>query len=186
MLGLYRRRRLAPIFPVGSFNSALTFYYYDAVMEHSRVALPEASYLARIGEIAYTASSMEWTILGDLHRLAADLPGTLSLDQLEPEVTSGIASKIKAETINMTGGPTKDYLVAVYRALYKVAEIRNHVLHARPATHSSSTQRLMRAETANKHTTGPRFWIDDEWLNGAIVKLNDLLTEINDRRPPLS
>lgn len=30
-------------------------------MEHSRVALPEPEYLARIGEIAYTVSSMEWT-----------------------------------------------------------------------------------------------------------------------------
>lgn len=30
-------------------------------MEQSRVALPEQQYLARIGEVAYTVSSMEWT-----------------------------------------------------------------------------------------------------------------------------
>lgn len=36
----------------------------------SRVALPEDTYLARIGEVAYAVSSMEWTLLGDLHRLA--------------------------------------------------------------------------------------------------------------------
>ncbi|MGG5170558.1 hypothetical protein ACQR35_00050 [Pseudarthrobacter sp. J1738] len=155
-------------------------------MEHSRVALPEPSYLARIGEIAYTISSMEWTILGDLHRLVADLPDTLSLDQLEPEMTSGIATKIKAATTDMTSGPTKEYLVAVYRSLFAAAAIRNDVLHARPATHPGDSQRLMRAETTNRQTTGVRFWIDDEWFDEAIVKLNDLLTAITDRRPPLS
>ncbi|MDP9890570.1 hypothetical protein [Pseudarthrobacter enclensis] len=43
-------------------------------MERSLVALPEQTYLARIGEVAYTVSSIEWTILGDLHRLADRLP----------------------------------------------------------------------------------------------------------------
>ncbi len=159
---------------------------YAFVMEHSRVALPEPSYLARIGEIAYTMSSMEWTILGDIHRLEADVPEALLLDQLEPEMTSGIAAKIKAATTEMTGGPTKEYLIAVYRALYAAAAIRNDVLHARPATHPSGSQRLLRAETTNKQTTGVRFWIDDEWIDEAIFKLNDLLTAMNDRRPPLS
>lgn len=155
-------------------------------MEHSHVALPEPGYLARIGEIAYTISSMEWMILGDLHRLETDLPDSLSLHQLEPQVTSGIAAKIKAATTGMAGGPTKDYLVAVYRALFAAAEIRNNVLHARPATHPSGSQRLTRAETLNTQTTGVRFWIDDDWFDAAIVKLNDLLTIMNDRRHSLS
>jgi hypothetical protein len=155
-------------------------------MEHSRVALPEPNYLARIGEVAYTVASMEWTILGDLHRLVATLPDALSLDQLEPEMTSGIATRVKAATTEMADGPTKEYLVAVYRALYAAAAIRNDVLHARPATHPSGSQRLLRAETTNKQTTGVRFWIDDDWFDEAIGKLNDLLTSIYDRRPPLS
>lgn len=154
-------------------------------MEHSRIALPEPSYLARIGEIAYTISSMEWTILGDIRLLETDLPEAISLDQLEPEMTSGIAAKIKAATTGMMGGPTKEYLIAVYRALYAAAAIRNDVLHARPATHPSGSQRLMRAETTNRQTTGLRFWIDDEWFDEAICKLNDLVTAMNDLRFPL-
>ncbi|MBG0741396.1 hypothetical protein IV500_18700 [Paeniglutamicibacter antarcticus] len=150
-------------------------------MEHSRVTLPEPSYLDRISEVAYTISSMEWTILGDLQRLVTDLPDTLSIDRLEPEMTSGIATQIKAATTDMAGGSTKMYLVAVYRALSAAAEIRNDVLHARPDTHPSGCQRLMRAETTNRQTTSVRFWIDDECFDEAIVKLNNLLTAINDR-----
>lgn len=130
-------------------------------MEHSRVALPESRYLARIGEIAYTISSMEWTILGDLHRLVADLPDALTLDQLEPEMTSGIATKIKAATTDMTGGPTKEYLIAVYRALYAAAAIRNDVLHARPATHPSNSQlSTLDARRDNEQTDHRRALLD--------------------------
>jgi len=67
-------------------------------MEHSRVALPE--YLARIGEIAYTVSSMEWTLLGDLHRRAEDLPATLTLDELEPQTTGTIEARGSRPAVN--------------------------------------------------------------------------------------
>lgn len=47
------------------------------------VALPEPDYLQRIGEVAYVASSLEWTLLGDLNRLSDRLPDEFSLDVLE-------------------------------------------------------------------------------------------------------
>ena len=121
-------------------------------MKRSRVALPEAEYLARIGEVAYTVSSMEWTIPGDSHRLEDDLPSDLTLDRLEPMGTSGIAVQERKAAKIVPSGPTKDYLVAVYRALFVAAEIRSDVLHARPATHTEGTQRLSRAETRKRQT----------------------------------
>ncbi|MDH6284325.1 hypothetical protein [Prescottella agglutinans] len=154
-------------------------------MERSRVALPEQDYLARIGEVAYTVSSMEWTILGDLHRLAGQLPDELTLAALEPQTTSGIAGALKTAAKKMDDGTTKDYLVAVYRALYAVADIRNDVLHARPATHPEHGQRLNRAEVKDRRTTGARLWIDDEWFDASIAKLNEALAAVNEARPPL-
>ncbi|MDY0914487.1 hypothetical protein [Rathayibacter festucae] len=153
-------------------------------MEHSRVALPEPEYLVRIGEIAYTASSMEWTILGDLHRLQSTLPANLTLAELEPWETSRIARKLKDEVPNVTDVGTRDYLTAVYRALFTAGEIRNDVLHARPATTTDGSQRLNRAEMVNRLATGHRFWIDDAWLDAAIIRLNDAIDDVEKTRPP--
>lgn len=79
-----------------------------AGMEHSRVALPEPEYLASIGEIAYTVSSMRWTLLGDLHPLAADLPAPLTINELEPLTTGAIgACACTAAANGMTPGPVR-------------------------------------------------------------------------------
>lgn len=153
-------------------------------MVQSLVALPEQEYLARIGEVAYTVSSMEWTILGDLHRLADGLPDDLTLHRLEPLMTSGIASAVKVAAAVTADGPIKDYLVAVYRALYVAAEVRNDVLHARPATHPEQGQRLHRAAVANKQTTGKHFWIDNNKFDDTIAKLNECIAAVSRTRPP--
>lgn len=155
-------------------------------MERSRVALPEENYLARIGEVAYTVSSMEWTILGDLHRLSDQLPEDLSLGELEPMMTSGIAGAVKEASKAADDGPIKDYLTEVYKALYAAAEIRSDVLHARPATHPEQHQRLLRAEVRNRQTTGKRFWADDEWFDSAILTLNHKLNAVSRVRPPFA
>lgn len=152
-------------------------------MIESRVALPEQSYLARIGEVAYTVSSMEWTILGDLRRLRSELPNDLTLDQLEPQTTGNVAKLIKAATKRMPSGRVKDYLIAGYRALFIAAQLRNDVLHARPATNPNLGQRLYRSEICNRETSGKRFWIDDDWFNDAITKLNRASSDMNSLRP---
>ncbi len=149
----------------------------------SRVALPEDAYLARIGEIAYTASSMEWTLLGDLHRLADRLPEGLTLASLEPLTTGQIATRVRRAAEGLENGQVKDYLSAVAEALRLAARLRNDVLHARPATHPEQDQRLTRAEVAGGRTTGARFWIDDAWLDDAISDMNNGLSAVNAMRP---
>lgn len=149
----------------------------------SRVALPEDAYLARIGEIAYTASSMEWTLLGDLHRLADRLPEDLTLASLEPLTTGQIATRVRRAAEGLENGQVKDYLSAVAEALRLAARLRNDVLHARPATHPEQDQRLTRAEVAGVRTTGARFWIDDAWLDDAISDMNNGLSAVNAMRP---
>ncbi len=155
-------------------------------MPRSLVALPEQDYLARIGEIAYPVSSLEWTILGDLHRLEEQLPDDLVLSRLEPMMTAQIASAVKSASKEVAKGAVKDYLVAVYRALFVAADLRSDVLHARPATHPDQGQRLNRAEVRDRKTTGRRFWIDDEWFDTAITELNGQLSAVSQARPPLT
>lgn len=154
-------------------------------MEHSQVPLPEDQYLTRIGEVAYTVSYLEWTILGDLHRLSDQLPDELVLKAVEPLETSGIGAAVKKASTAVEPGPIKDYLVGMYRALFAASKIRNDVLHARPATHPSEGQRLNRAEVQNKQTTGKRFWIDDAWFDTSVSNLNEILAAAYRVRPPI-
>lgn len=155
-------------------------------MARSRAALPEQDYLARVGEIAYSVSYLEWTILGDLHRLGDQLPDDLVLRRLEPMMTAQIASAVKSASREVAEGPVKDYLISVYRALFVAAELRSNVLHARPATHPTQGQRLNRAEVKDRTTTGKRFWIDDGWFDAAITELNKQLAAVSQSRPPFT
>lgn len=151
----------------------------------SLVALPDNEYLERIGEVAYTVASMEWTILGDLLRLSSRLPEGLTLNRLEPKTTAEIAKDVKNAAKTADDVEIKNYLVAVYRGLFEASEIRNNLLHARPATNPQQGQRLYRSETHNSQTTGRRFWIDGEWFDDAISKLNNNLRAVEHVRPKL-
>lgn len=159
-------------------------------MEHSRVALPEPEYLARIGEIAYTVSSMEWTLLDDLHRLAAYLPAPLTLKELEPQTTGAIgACASKAAAMGMAPGPVREFIAVCGTALTEAAKIRNDVLHARPATHPEQDQHLSRTCTRREGRKfvldGTQFWITDECLDDQVHRLNELLDDVNHARAAL-
>lgn len=165
-------------------------------MEHSQVALPDTAYLARIGEIAYTVSSIEWTLLGDLSRLADALPVDLTLDKLETCTTGGIERALRdcLAKQNIEDGPVKDYLEAARQALKVAFPIRNAVLHARPATDLDGRQRLFRAEYVRERGSKGekahrrlenRFFIDDDWFDDSLRTLNQQVTKLNAVRPPL-
>lgn len=136
---------------------------------------------------------MERTLLGDLHRLAADLPAILTLDELEPQTTGTIGTCAgKAAAKGMPPGPVREFIAACGTALTEAAMIRNDVLHARPATHLEQDQRLsrtgVRREGGKFVLDGTRFWITDEWLDDQVRRLNELLDNVSHARaalPPL-
>lgn len=128
---------------------------------------------------------MEWTLLGDLYRLADKLPEGVTLASLEPLTTGQIATRARSAAEGVEDGQVKDYLSAVAAALSTAARLRDDVRHARPATHPAHGQRLTRAEVAGGRTTGARFWIDDAWLDGAIGDMNNGLSSVNAAQPPL-
>lgn len=117
-------------------------------LKHTRVGLPEDKYLQRIGEIAYAASYIEWTLLGDIPRLQDRLPDDFCLEKLESKTTGSIAKAAQEAAKQCQDGEVRAYLEVMGKALSTMAEIRNDVLHARPATYdtTSGTQRLFRAK----------------------------------------
>lgn len=151
-------------------------------MKHKSVALPEPDYLQRIGEVAYVASSLEWTLLGDLNRLSDRLPDDFSLDVLEQKTMGRISSMTK-QAAEQCGNPEiRRYLETTARALNVVKNVRNDVLHAHPATMSpDGTQRLYRLGA-----NGRRFWIDDEWLDRKMEEVDQAIKDVNAVRPPFA
>lgn len=165
-------------------------------VKHSQVALPDPDYLARIGEIAYTVSSMEWKLLGDIDRLADALPVELTLGKLDPCTTGGIEHALRdcLAGQKIEDGPVKDYLEAARQALKVAFPIRNAVLHARPATDPEGRQRLYRTEYVNERGSDgkkghkrleARFFIDGDWFDDSLRKLNEQIAKLNAVRPPL-
>lgn len=155
-------------------------------MKHVHVAVPDTEYLIRIGEIAYAVSSLEWTLIGDLYQCGGALPDSLLPSQLEALTTGSISKKASNAAKNMQPGPLRDYVAACGKALKEVAEIRNDILHSRPATHPDQDQRLYRANVKREDgkfvLDGRRFWIDDDYLEEQIDRLNGLSHMVHEKR----
>lgn len=121
-----------------------------------RIALPEPQYLESIGRYAYAVSSLEWSILGGIPHLEG-LPAALTVDVLAPKTTGGIGHALLRHAPDVNDSATREWLEAGGRALVELAETRNALLHARPAT-VEGKQRLFR------WLPGTAFAITDEWL----------------------
>ena len=153
-------------------------------MTNLRISLPEPEYLEQIGDIAYAASSLEWTLLGDITRMKNHFGSDFSLENLEGQTAGIIARMALEEAEKINDGQIKRYLHTIGKALKEVADIRNDVLHARPATDAEQKQRLYRAEVgSDRKPTGKRFWIDDDWLEQKRCVLNEVLDTVNQVRP---
>lgn len=138
------------------------------VVQPTRIALPEANYLTRIGQIAYQVSSMEWTILGDLTALAPALPTDLTVARLAGKTTGSIAESLRAAGQTITLDAVREYIAAAATALEDVGPRRNHLLHARPAT-IDGAQRLYRW----RRVPGDQFPISLGWLDEQIAAIDD-------------
>lgn len=104
---------------------------------------------------------------------------------LEPCTSGTIAKKVRTAAETVEAPEIRGYLSAVANALMKAAELRNDVLHARPAAHPQQDQRLNRAEVLERRTSGKRFWIDDAWFDVAVEALNAKLEQVYAVRPPI-
>ncbi|MEV6656437.1 hypothetical protein [Nocardia fluminea] len=146
----------------------------------SRFASPGEDYLARIGELAYAVSSMEWTLLGDLHRLTrvTTTPGLTAVD-LAGHTTGTIGKAFLAATARDPA--VQHYFRVGGEGLCEVSRLRNAVLHARPATHPQQNQRLNRWIVSKR--LSERFWIDDDWLTATLTRIAEIDSALRRVRP---
>jgi len=141
-------------------------------------ALPGPEYLELVGRLAYTTAGLEWLLLGDLPRLQARAPELPDVGSLATKSSGRIASKLQSAVAVVTDGNIKRYYEQGAAALARAAEIRNHVLHARPAT-VDGDQRLYRwTERPDE-----QFAITSEWLQAALDELLALIRRVDSLRP---
>jgi hypothetical protein len=148
----------------------------------ARVALPEDEYLVLIGQVAYMVSSLEWTILGDLPGLAQYLPTDLTTTALAGKSTGQIAGALSKATSEISDDDVRAYVELAGRLLGEAAEMRNDMLHARPAT-IGEDQRLYRWKPTDWRGPGRAFVIDTAWLNSTIDKASEASTALGNVRP---
>lgn len=152
-------------------------------MHRTSAALPEDEYLRKIGEIAYAVSYIECGIIYDLYRLSSVLPKGLDAASLEPLTTGQIAGLLRTELPKIANGDVREYISRNAEALSELAVLRNDLLHARPATHPTEGQRLLRVVIRKGVKTGEQRWIDDAWFESAVKRVNRYMSHISDSRP---
>jgi hypothetical protein len=143
----------------------------------SHFASPGDDYLVRIGELAYAVSSLEWTVLDDLTALAPHLPARATTPNLVRRTTGQIAKRLSDAVPGVADVGVSDFLRVCSEALRRAAELRNAVLHARPAM-IDGQHRLH-----GWRTTPPEaFVITDEWFAEAIAEIAGLSRWVHDAR----
>lgn len=154
----------------------------NAMARNSTVALPEDDYLGLVGQVAYMVSSLEWTILGDLPGLAPYLPAELNTSALAGKSTGQIAGALSKAVDQISDVDVRAYVELAGRLLGEATELRNDMLHARPAT-IGKHQRLYRWKPTDWRGAGRAFVIDVAWLNSTIDKLSAASSALSEVRP---
>jgi hypothetical protein len=152
------------------------------VARPTRIALPEDDYLLLIGQVVYTVSSLEWTILGDLPGLAQYLPADLTTSGLAGKTTGQIGGALGKAVDKIGDDDVRAYVELAGQLLCEASDLRNDLLHARPAT-VDENQRLYRWKMADRRGPHRALVIDTAWLERAIDKLSASAVALNDIRP---
>jgi hypothetical protein len=152
------------------------------VARNARIALPEDEYLVLLGQVAYMVSSLEWTILGDLPGLARYLPAELNTPVLAGKTTGQIGGALGKAVDNIGDAEVRAYVELAGRLLCEASEMRNDLLHARPAT-VGGNQRLYRWKMADRRGPHRAVVIDTAWLERVIDKLSAAEVALNNIRP---
>ena len=122
---------------------------------------PSRDYLAKIGELAYRVSQLEWLIIDDI-RLASTSIDAVKLHELP---TGAIGRTLEAVVPELKGRPNVQHFVATAaKALLNVATRRNTILHARPGTTRSGHDTLLKLRVG-KTGDVDAVWVDDAFLD---------------------
>ena len=138
-------------------------------MNRLSVPFPEDDYLLALGRISYSVGYLEWAVLGHLPQIP-DLPSELDLRALVGRTTGGIGRQLQNPTVvaKVVNPALRAWLQEAGQRLIRVAELRNSVLHARPAT-VKGQQRLHRWDPER----GEIFTLTQRRLDAIIADIND-------------
>lgn len=143
--------------------------------DHQTVGVePSRDYLAKIGELAFKVSQLEWVIIDDI-RLASTSVDAINLYELP---TGAIGRALEAAVPELSGRPNVQHFVATSaKALLNVATRRNTVLHARPATTRSEDVRLLKLRVG-KADDAEGVWVDDLFLDKQLAAVRYWLRRV--------
>jgi hypothetical protein len=135
----------------------------------------DEAYIAKLGHFIYVVSYLEWCVLGDLTHLQG-LPSELDVSRLAGKTTGDIGRTIGSHLAKAGDPDLRLWLDAAARNLTEVADLRNHVLHARPAT---VDERQVLYRWRPPHDAFP---ITDLWLSEHTAEVETRITEQNTLR----
>jgi len=139
---------------------------------------PSRGYLAKIGELAYQVSHLEWVIIDDI-RLAGTPIDAITLHGLH---TGAIGRALKALAPELTGRPNvQHFVITSAKALLNVAARRNTVLHARPGTTRSGDVTLLKLSLADDGDV-EGVWVDDAFLDRQLAAVRYWLRRVERAR----
>lgn len=142
------------------------------------VALPDDEYLLLLGKLAYMVASLEWTLLGDLTGLRQGSPELPEVAVLAAKSTGRIAKRLVDAASSVAADDVRAYYAVGSANLKAAADLRNHALHARPAT-VDGLHMLYRWTTRKDE----QFPITKQWLSDSINQLDGLIRAVALLRP---
>jgi hypothetical protein len=130
-------------------------------------ANPSASYLVKLGEVAYRVSQLEWTVLDDPH---ANHP-LVDASKLFGRSTGQIASALAGASTKVDKShPQGHFLHLAAMALKDVAFMRNRILHARPGLRPDGGVLLLHLRVNGSGST-ESVWIDEIYLDRVLSRI---------------
>ena len=99
------------------------------------IPLPTEDYVYNVGLIAYSIGYLEWQILGDLCS-KKDIPDEYKINKLSKQSTGQIATLFLNDELlsKVLDDELKIRIKQFGEKLRNIAERKNHILHAHPAT----------------------------------------------------
>lgn len=134
----------------------------------SAVDVPSADYLAKLGEVVYRVSDLEWAALDDPHanhRL-------IDFSELYKRSTGQIAEALARVASEIDQGePQGHFLHVASRALQDIAPMRNRILHARPEVMPDGSVCLLHLRSDASGVT-EFAWIDEPYLDHVLGRID--------------
>ena len=144
----------------------------------TQLPLPEDDYLARIGQLVFMVGCLEYNVLGALAALGN--PAGLTVEALAGKETGTIARALRTAAPGIADPDIQQFIATTGDALADIADRRNSVMHARPATGPNGEPTLYRWRAGGKPES---FIVDRTFLDQLIADVDAWHVKVGALRP---